>query len=48
MKCPAEIYSASCRPYRGIPEPHYPFRDRTVMVVLAYTPLSFIIPTTRK
>src|ERR671937_801521 len=32
MKCPAEIYSASCRPYRGIPEPHYPFHDRTVVV----------------
>ena len=32
MKCPAEVYSASCRPYRGIPEPHYPFHDRTVVV----------------
>ena len=32
MKCPAEVYSASSRPYRGIPEPHYPFHDRTVMV----------------
>src|SRR5262245_64507137 len=32
MKCPAEIYSASLRPYRGIPEPHYPFHDRTVVV----------------
>jgi hypothetical protein len=32
MKCPAEIYSASCRPYQGIPEPHYPFHDRTVVV----------------
>ena len=32
MKCPAEIYSASSRPYRGIPEPHYPFHDRTVVV----------------
>jgi transposase InsO family protein len=32
MKCPAEIYLASCRPYRGIPEPHYPFHDRTVVV----------------
>jgi hypothetical protein len=32
MKCPAEIYSASCRAYRGIPEPHYPFHDRTVVV----------------
>lgn len=32
MKCPAEVYSASCRPYLGIPEPHYPFHDRTVVV----------------
>jgi len=32
MKCPAEIYAASTRPYLGIPEPHYPFHDRTVMI----------------
>jgi transposase InsO family protein len=32
MKCPAELYSASPRPYRGIAEPHYPFHDRTVNV----------------
>ena len=32
MKCLAEIYSASSRPYRGIPEPHYPSYDRTVVV----------------
>ncbi len=32
MKCPAEVYSTSSRPYRGIPEPHYPFHDRTVVV----------------
>jgi putative transposase len=32
MKCPAELYSASPRPYRGIVEPHYPFHDRTVNV----------------
>ena len=32
MKCPAEVYSASSRPYRGIPDPHYPFHDRTVVV----------------
>ncbi len=32
MKCPAEVYSASCRPYCGIPEPRYPFHDRTVAV----------------
>ncbi len=32
MKCPAEIYTASPRAYVGIPEPHYPFHDRTVIV----------------
>lgn len=32
MKCPAELYSASARPYRGIVEPQYPFHDRTVNV----------------
>jgi transposase InsO family protein len=32
MKCPAEVYSPSLRPYTGIPEPLYPFHDRTVMV----------------
>ena len=32
MKCPAQVYSPSPRPYAGIPEPLYPFHDRTVMV----------------
>jgi hypothetical protein len=32
MKCPAEVYTASCRPHQGIPEPHYPFHDTTVNV----------------
>ena len=32
MKCPAEIYTASTKPYRGISEPHYPFHDKTVVV----------------
>ena len=32
MKCPAELYVASPRPYRGLAEPHYPFHDRTVVV----------------
>ena len=32
MKCPAEVYSPSCRPYQGIPEPRSPFHDRTVNV----------------
>ena len=32
MKCPAEVYTPSPRPYQGIPEPHYPFHDRTVIV----------------
>lgn len=32
MKCPAEIYTASTKPYRGLTEPHYPFHDKTVVV----------------
>ena len=32
MKCPAEVYTASPRPYNGLPQLHYPFHDRTVMV----------------
>jgi transposase InsO family protein len=32
MKCPAEVYSTSVRPYHGIPDPHYPFHDKTVVV----------------
>src|SRR5579883_2352814 len=32
MKCPAELYIPAGRPYQGIPEPHYPFHDRTVVV----------------
>jgi len=32
MKCPSEIYSSSGRPYVGIPEPRYPFHDKTVVV----------------
>lgn len=32
MKCPAEIYTPSPRSYDGLPEPSYPFHDRTVLV----------------
>src|SRR6202034_1581548 len=32
MKCPAEVYTASAKPYRSIGEPHYPFHDKTVVV----------------
>lgn len=32
MKCPAEVYTASTKPYRGIAEPQYPFHDKTVVV----------------
>ena len=32
MKYPAEIYMPSVRAYQGIPEPYYPFHDKTVMV----------------
>ena len=32
MKCPAEIYRPSTKPYRGLPEIGYPFHDRDVLV----------------
>ena len=32
MQCPAQLYTASLRRYAGIPEPHYPFQDRTALV----------------
>jgi len=32
MQCPGELYTPSPRVYSGIPEPHYPFHDRTVIV----------------
>ena len=32
MKCPAEIYSASSRPYSGLPDLTYPLHDRDVLV----------------
>jgi transposase InsO family protein len=32
MKCPAEVYSASPRPYVGLPDLTYPLHDRDVLV----------------
>ena len=32
MKCPAEIYSASSRPYSGLPDLTYTLHDRHVFV----------------
>ena len=32
MKCPAEIYKPSNRPYKGLPEIAYPFHDREALV----------------
>jgi putative transposase len=32
MRCPAEIYGPSVRPYRGLPELAYPFHDRIIHV----------------
>ena len=32
MKCPAELYTASPRPYQGLPAIAYPFHDRDVLV----------------
>jgi len=32
MKCPADIYTPSSRPYRGLPELSYPFHDRDILI----------------
>ena len=32
MRCPAELYHPSPRPYRGLPELDYPFHDRSITV----------------
>lgn len=32
MKCPAELYTSSPRPYNGLPELEYPFHDRDILV----------------
>jgi hypothetical protein len=32
MKCPAEVYAPSPRPYSGLPELAYPLHDREVLV----------------
>jgi len=32
MKCPAEVYLPSTRPYRGLPDIAYPFHDRDILV----------------
>src|SRR5262245_28883116 len=35
MKCPAEVYSPSRRPYQGLPDLEYPFHDRDVLVTVS-------------
>jgi hypothetical protein len=32
MRCPAEVYTPSPRPYAGLPDLAYPFHDRDVLV----------------
>ena len=32
MRCPAEVYTPSSRPYTGLPDLAYPFHDRDVLV----------------
>ena len=32
MKCPYQVYAASMRPYKGLPDIAYPFHDRDVLV----------------
>ncbi len=37
MKCPAALYTASTRPYAGLPDLTYPFHDRDVTVTVTVT-----------
>ncbi|HXX17135.1 MAG TPA: hypothetical protein VEJ47_19695, partial [Candidatus Eremiobacteraceae bacterium] len=32
MKCPAEVYRPSPRPYTGLPDLDYPLHDKTIVV----------------
>jgi hypothetical protein len=32
MKCPADLYTPSSRPYQGLPDLEYPLHDRDVLV----------------
>ena len=32
MRCPAEFYTASPRPYDGLPDLEYPWHDRDILV----------------
>jgi hypothetical protein len=32
MKCPAEVYTSSSRPYQGLPDLDHPFHDRDIIV----------------
>lgn len=32
MACPADVYTASTRPYTGLPELEYPFHDKDILV----------------
>ncbi len=32
MKVPADLYTASLRPYLGLPEIDYPFHDRDIII----------------
>ncbi len=32
MKCPAEVYQLSTRPYKGLPDIDYPFHDKIIVV----------------
>ncbi len=32
MKCPAEVYQPSPRPYTGLPDTDYPLHDKTIVV----------------
>jgi hypothetical protein len=33
MKCPAEVYQPSTRPYTGLPDIDYPLHDKAIVVI---------------
>ncbi|HZV85901.1 MAG TPA: integrase core domain-containing protein [Candidatus Binatus sp.] len=40
MKCPAEVYQPSPRPYTGLPDIDYPLHDKTIVVTRCRAHLS--------
>jgi hypothetical protein len=43
MKCPAEVYTASTRLYRGLPDVTYPLHDRDITVTACANVCSHLV-----